>query len=183
MKSLIASAILLWTVLCLEVAFMQSSDWFSQGALLIPVTCAIVFWMRNAVGIAITTIALLFSWLAFPVGPPIVGLAMPLIAAWLLSPPGPQQSCRRTGWLQRCCPAPLHLPLFTVALILLQQIACVADWRAEWHQAAIAQQIATSLDQLLQVSAIAIPISAGLSLLIFVADELGLRRRATDVFL
>ena len=48
---------------------------------------------------------------------------------------------------------------------------------------AVAEQVATSLNQFLRTAVIAIPISAGLTLFLFAADELGLRRRATDGFL
>ena len=183
MKSAIAAVILLWTVLCLEMALHQSSAWFSQGALLIPFSCGIVFWMRSAAGIATATSALLLSWIAFPVGPPLASLVMPLIAALLLLPAKHAQSFRRSTWWQRCCPAPLHLSLFTLTMILLQQIARATETLASWEQMAVAEQVAISLNQFLRTAVIAIPISAGLALFLFAADELGLRRRATDGFL
>lgn len=168
MKLILAMAIL-WISIAVELAWSGSMP---HGALLLPIACGIMFWMRSVTGILLSATALLIDWVARPGFLPLCPMLLPAIAACLISPSSKADdySSRRQSFAKKL--APLHLPFMTLIAVSLQVIGqlnlstlpAVVD---------IPSAVKDSLPSLLMIS---LPISAGISMLMRLADELGLRR-------
>lgn len=168
MKIVLAMTIL-WMAIAVEIAWSQS---LPQGALLLPIACGIMFWMGSGTGILLSATALLIDWIARPGFLPLCPMLLPAIAVCLISPASNSKDYRshRQSFLKLM--TPLHLPLFTLLAVALQLIGqmnlSVIPTLTEFDSA-----VQTSLPSLLMIS---LPISAGISMLIRLADEFGLRR-------
>lgn len=168
MKLLLVLA-MLWMSIAVELAWSGSMP---HGALVLPLACGIMFWMRSVSGIVLSATALLLDWVARPGFLPLCPMLLPAIAACLISPSSKPDdySSRRRSFAKKL--TPLHLPFITLLAVSLQLIGqlnlsslpAVAD---------VQLAVKTSLPSLLMIS---LPISAGISMLMRLADELGLRR-------
>lgn len=179
MKSVVVAIALLWFALSAELALsarMVGPVTILPGSLLLPLCCAVLFWFRSATGIAISSFVVLLSWMARPVGLPLVSILMPLAAALLLASPSDSRSYRRPGFFLRAVPRAMHLPLFTLLMLVLHQISATTPSLQSFAQALSVNCLIANARTLMQISIIAIPISAACSLMIIAADELGLRR-------
>lgn len=160
---------MLWMSIAVELACSGSMP---HGALVLPLACGIMFWMRSVSGIVLSATALLLDWVARPGFLPLCPMLLPAIAACLISPSAKPDdySSRRRSFAKKL--TPLHLPFITLLAVSLQLIGqlnlsslpAVAD---------VQLAVKTSLPSLLMIS---LPISAGISMLMRLADELGLRR-------
>ncbi len=160
---------MLWMSIAVELAWSGSMP---HGALVLPLACGIMFWMRSVTGIVLSATALLLDWVARPGFLPLCPMLLPAIAACLISPSSKPDdySSRRRSFAKKL--TPLHLPFITLLAVSLQLIGqlnlsslpAVAD---------VQLAVKTSLPSLLMIS---LPISAGISMLMRLADELGLRR-------
>ena len=168
MKILLVLSIL-WMTIAVELTWSGSMP---HGALVLPLACGIMFWMRSVSGILLSATALLLDWVARPGFLPLCPMLLPAIAACLISPSSKPDdySSRRRSFAKKL--TPLHLPFITLLAVSLQLIGqlnlsslpAVAD---------VQLAVKTSLPSLLMIS---LPISAGISMLMRLADELGLRR-------
>ena len=168
MKIILALAIL-WMSIAVELAWSGSMP---HGALVLPIACGIMFWTRSVTGMLLPATALLIDWIARPGFLPLCPMLLPAIAAGLISPSSKPDdySSRRQSVAKML--TPLHLPFITLMAVSLQligqlnlsSIPAVVD---------IQSAVKTSLPSLLMIS---LPISAGISMLMRLADELGLRR-------
>ena len=172
MRIALAMAIL-WMTIAVEIAWSQS---LPQGALLLPIACGIMFWMGTGPGILLSATALLIDWIARPGFLPLCPMLLPAVAVCLLSPTSKSDDyrSRRQSFLKMM--TPLHLPLFTLLAVGLQLIGQL-NLSAFPALAAINAAVETSLPSLLIIS---LPISAGISMLMRLADELGLRRASQN---
>ena len=168
MKIVLALAIL-WMSIAVELAW---SGAMPHGALVLPIACGIMFWMRSVTGILLSSTALLIDWVARPGFLPLCPMLLPAIAACLISPSSKPDdySSRRRSFSKKL--TPLHLPFMTLIAVILQ---LVSQLNLSSMPAFLDVQltVATSLPSLLMIS---LPISAGISMLMRLADELGLRR-------
>ena len=106
MKIVIALAIL-WMSIAVELAWAGS---WPHGALLLPVACGVMFWMRSVTGILLSATVLLIDWVARPGFLPLCPMLLPAIAACLISPSSkPDNYSSRRQSLARML-SPLHLP-------------------------------------------------------------------------
>jgi len=160
---------ILWISIAVELAW---SGPMPHGALLLPIACGIMFWMRSATGILLSSTALLIDWVARPGFLPLCPMLLPAIATCLISPSSKvdDYSSRRQSFARKL--TPLHLPFITLIAVSLQ---LVSQLNLSSIPALVDVQLAveTSLPSLLMIS---LPISAGISMLMRLADELGLRR-------
>lgn len=164
---------ILWLAIAAELAW---SDSVPHGALLLPITCGILFWMRSVPGILLSAAALLIDWIARPGFLPLCPMLMPILAVCLMSPStktDDYSSRRQSLWKKL---TPLYLPLLTMLAVSLQLIGQlnlseIPAW-ADLHSV-----IKTTLPSLLMIS---LPISAAISMVMRLADELGLRRTSQN---
>lgn len=160
---------ILWMSITIELAW---SGTLPQGALLLPIACGIMFWMRSVSGILVATTALLFDWIARPGFVPLCPMLIPVLAACLISPSTTRDdySTHRRSIMKML--TPLHLPLLTLAAIMLHLIG-QRNLSELSTLNEIPSVLATAMPSLLMIS---LPMSAGISMLMRLADELGLRR-------
>ena len=168
MKTLLMSVCLLWATLAVEIA---SAGKVPHGALLLPIVCGIIFWMRSTGGIVLCGLALLVDWIARPTSLPLCSMVLPLLAVLCIAPGVRNEDYRRTGLSLRI-PSPLQLPLLTVAALLLHSLEAITFAQFQ-TPSVVGNQLTESLASR---AVIALPVSALLSLMIHAADELGLRR-------
>lgn len=164
---------ILWLVIAVELAWPDSVP---HGALLLPIACGILFWMRSVPGILLSATALLVDWIARPGFLPLCPMLLPMVAVCLISPSSKlnDYSSRRQSVLKML--TPLYLPLLTLLAVSLQLIgqlnlSAIPVW------ADLQLIVRTILPSLLMIS---LPISAGISMLMRLADELGLRRTSQN---
>ena len=165
----ISMLVILWMSIAVELAWSRS---LPHGALVLPIACGIMFWMRSVTGILLSATALLIDWVARPGCLPLCPMLLPAIAACLISPSAkPDDYSSRRQSLAKML-TPLHLPFITLLAVSLQRIS---QLNLTSMPVAVDIQLAvtTSLPSLLMIS---LPISAGISMLMRLADELGLRR-------
>lgn len=181
----------LWLALSAELAWPQ---YVPPGCLVFPMIGGVLFWFRREAGILLAGAALLVEWLARPTAFPLAGVCIPLLAAAVFSGDWRVSDYRRTRNPLRWLPQPLHLPLLVVVMILLQQISGLlpaelfasdllpdGGTSAGWPDLARLTQVLRG--QVWPVLLLAVPLSAVLSLVIRLADELGLRRTPQRVTL
>jgi hypothetical protein len=171
MKTLIASASLLWVALVTELAWPTM---IPRGALLLPIVCGAMYWIRSSAGLAVTGLLLLLDWIARPTVLPLCPMLLPFAAVLCVAPSRLHNEYRSRSLALRI-PQPLQLPSLTLMALLLQVISefSLSQW--------------ANPDELLPLLAdrsrlalmVAIPLSAVLSLLVRAGDELGLRRAFT----
>lgn len=168
MKIILALAIL-WMSIAVELAWSGSMP---HGALVLPIACGIMFWMRSVTGMLLSATALLIDWIARPGFLPLCPMLLPAIAAGLISPSSKPDdySSRRQSVAKML--TPLHLPFITLMAVSLQLIGQL-NLSSMPAAVDIQSAVKTSLPSLLMIS---LPISAGISMLMRLADELGLRR-------
>ena len=172
MRIALALAIL-WLTIAVEIAWSQS---LPQGALLLPIACGIMFWMGTGTGILLSATALLIDWIARPGFLPLCPMLLPAAAVCLISPSTKSDDyrSRRQSFLKMM--TPLHLPLFTLLAVGLQLIGQM-ELSALPSMSEMSATLKNSLPSLL---IICLPISAGISMLMRMADELGLRRASQN---
>ena len=168
MKIILALAIL-WMSIAFELAWSGSMP---HGALLLPIACGIMFWTRSVTGMLLSATALLIDWIARPGFLPLCPMLLPAVAAGLISPSSKPDdySSRRQSVAKML--TPLHLPFITLMAVSLQLIGQL-NLSSMPAAVDIQSAVKTSLPSLLMIS---LPISAGISMLMRLADELGLRR-------
>ena len=168
MKIILVLAIL-WMSIAVELAWSGSMP---HGALVLPIACGIMFWMRSVTGMLLSATALLIDWIARPGFLPLCPMLLPAIAAGLISPSSKPDdySSRRQSVAKML--TPLHLPFITLMAVCLQLIGQL-NLSSMPAAVDIQSAVKTSLPSLLMIS---LPISAGISMLMRLADELGLRR-------
>ena len=167
--TLAIALLVLWMSVTIELAW---NGVLPHGALLLPVACGILFWTRSVSGLLLATTALLIDWIARPGFLPLCPMLLPAISAFLICPSSTRDdySTRRRSVLTLL--TPLHLPLLTLAAVILQLIGQrnPVDLPVGNDTSSF---LAESLPSMLMIS---LPLSAGISMLIRLADELGLRR-------
>lgn len=154
MRIALAMAIL-WLTIAVEIAWSQS---LPQGALLLPVSCGIMFWMGTGTGISLSATALLIDWIARPGFMPLCPMLLPVVAVGLISPTSKSDDfrSRRQSFLRMM--TPLHLPLFTLLAVGLQLIGQM-NLTSIPASAELDSALKTMLPSLLIIS---LPISAGI---------------------
>jgi hypothetical protein len=168
MRMLLLSVCLLWATLAAEIA---SGGKVPHGALLIPIVCGIIFWMRTTAGLVLCSLALLVDWIARPTCLPLCSMGLPMFAVLCIAPKVHNEEYRRPGFSWRI-PSPLQLPMLTLSALVLHILGSVT-----WLQLQAPAMLGTQLIQTLaSLAVIALPVSGLLSLMIHAADELGLRR-------
>jgi hypothetical protein len=160
---------ILWMSIAVELAW---SGTLPHGALLLPIACGVMFWMRSVTGILLPAAALLIDWVARPGFLPLCPMLLPGIAACLVSPSsGPDDYSSRRQSFGRML-TPLHLPLMTLLAVSLQLIGQLnLSSMPKWIE--IQSAVGMSLPSLLMIS---LPVSGGITVLMRLADEIGLRR-------
>ncbi len=172
MRIVLALAIL-WLTIAVEIAWSQS---LPQGAFLLPVACGIMFWMGSGAGILLSATALLVDWIARPGFLPLCPMLLPAVAVCLISPKSNTDDYRSRRQSVVNMMAPLHLPLVTLLAVGLQLVGQL-NWSAIPAMAEIDFALKFTMPSLLIIS---LPISAGISMLMRLADELGLRRASQN---
>jgi hypothetical protein len=159
----------LWMSIACELAW---SGTLPHGALLLPMTCGVMFWTRSVTGILLAGAALLIDWVARPGFLPLCPMLLPGLAACLINPSSKPDdySSRRKSFVRML--TPLHLPLITLIAISLQ-LTSQMDLSSVPALIDVQSMVRASLPSLLMIS---LPVSAGISMLMRLADELGLRR-------
>ncbi len=164
---------ILWLTIAVEIAWSHS---LPQGALLLPIACGIMFWMGSGTGILLSATALLIDWIARPGLLPLCPMLLPAVAVCLIRPASKSDDYRSRRQSVLKMMTPLHLPLFTLLAVGLQLIGQM-NLSAIPLLAEIDSALKTTLPSLLIIS---LPISAGISMLMRLADELGLRRASQN---
>ena len=168
MKTLFVAACVMWTALAVELA------WPSQlvhGSLLLPIACSVMYWTRSTSGLVLSGLVLLVDWIARPSLLPLCPMLLPLITVLLVAPSVHTAEYRARVIAIRL-PVPLQLPLLTLAAVLLQTLGSVPLIQF-LTPAQVSPVIVQTLNSL---AIIALPVSAGVALMIRMADELGMRR-------
>jgi len=168
MKTLLVAACLMWITLALEVAWPVTVP---HGALLLPIVCGVIFWTRSTAGLMLSGIVLLLDWIGRPTQLPLCAMLLPFVAVLCLAPSAHHDEYRSVGMSFRI-PLPLQLPLMTLVAVLLQ-IGGSLPLASLSTPTLILPDV---LQTLRAICIIALPVSAGLTLMIRVADEFGLRR-------
>ncbi len=168
MKPVITAAILFWVGFSAELAWPQT---VVRGSLILPLVMAILFWFRDARGIFLAGSCLLIDWVARPTSVPLTAVIVPLLAPVILARAPDSETRRFSRRPGPTIPFALHLPLLTLVGLAIQQISEFSggDGLSLFGQLA---QIPRSMAGPLLT---AVPVSAALSLVVILADELGLR--------
>ncbi|MCA9010333.1 MAG: hypothetical protein KDB01_11330 [Planctomycetaceae bacterium] len=158
----------LWLTIAIEQTWSGS---LPHGALLLPIACGVMFWMRSVSGILLASTALLLDWIARPGFLPLCPMLLPGMAACLISPSSKPDdySSRRQSFVRML--TPLHVPLITLMAVSLQLIGQL-NLSSVPTLNDIQLSVRPTLPALLMIS---LPVSAGISMLMRLADELGLR--------
>ena len=168
MKTLLIAACLMWSALVAELAWPNQ---LAQGSLLLPIACSVMCWTRSTNGLMLSGLVLLMDWIARPSQLPWCPMLLPFMAVIFVAPSVHNAGYRVPGFAVRI-PVPLQLPLLTLAAVLLQTLGLVPS-----IQILTPSQFSPAIiDQLKSLAIIALPMSAGISLLIRMADEFGMRR-------
>ena len=168
MKTTLVAACVLWMSMAVEMAWSSA---LPHGAVLLPFACGVMFWMRSATGLMLSGVVLLLDWTARPTLLPLCPMILPLAAVLCVAPSvGPDDFGNRRVSFR--IPVPLLLPGLTLLAVVLQIVSSVPV--TELSVPATLLPFVT--DRFQPLAIIALPLSAGVSLLIRVADEFGLRR-------
>jgi hypothetical protein len=168
MKTVMAAISLMWLALIVELAMPSM---LVQGSLLLPIACGVMFWTRSTSGLIVSGLILLLDSIARPTQLPLCPMCLPFIAVTCLAPPVHSEEYRARGFSFRI-PVPLQLPLLTLAAVLLQ---CVGSIPLDQFPT-FSADVSTIPDRVKSLAIIGLPLSGGLSLMMRLADELGLRR-------
>lgn len=168
MKTISVAGILLWMVMTIEMTWPSM---LPHGALLIPTVIGVMFWMRSASGLLLSSAALILDWIARPTLIPLCPMFLPALTALAVAPLQQQDIPDSKRYSLRI-PVPLLLPVLTIpgAALLIVSSFSFSDFLDP------ARQIVLIVESLRPMLTIAVPFSACVSLLIRVADEFGLRR-------
>jgi hypothetical protein len=167
-KMLIAAVSVMWVALAVELAMPKT---LAHGSLLLPIVCGVMFWTRSTSGLIVSGLVLLLDSIARPLQLPLSAMFLPFIAVSFLAPSIHSEEYRARGCSFRV-PAPLQLPLLTLAAVLLQSVGSIP-----LDQYRLLLQIFPIVFTSVKAQAmVALPMSACLSLMIRFGDELGLRR-------
>lgn len=169
MKTLLVATCLMWLALVLELA---QPNRLVQGSLLLPIVCGVMFWTRSASGLVVSGLVLVLDSIARPSQLPLCPMILPCIAAAFLSPSNRSEDYDVRGSSFRI-PVPLQLPLLTLAAVLLQ---CLGSTPLDQSSTFFFPDLSTIPGRLRSLAIVGLPLSAFLSLMIRLADELGLRR-------
>ncbi|MCA9057078.1 MAG: hypothetical protein KDA85_01205 [Planctomycetaceae bacterium] len=166
MKSTLLAIVVLWCTLAVEQAGPSP---IVQHSLLIPVCCAVVFWLRNARGILLAGAALCVDWILHPHGIPLTAAVFPALSAGWVRLPDNSGQAGRTRRLTHRIPQPLRIPLLVTIGLLLQ---IIIEPQLVWPPDGV--QLLLRQSELMSAAMIAIPLSGLLALALSLADELGL---------
>ncbi|MCA9062170.1 MAG: hypothetical protein KDA96_03905 [Planctomycetaceae bacterium] len=168
MKKILPAVVVLWMVLALEQA---APGPIVRGGLLLPVCCAVIFFLRNAASVLLTGAALCLDWIIHPIGIPLNAAVLPwLTVVWLQTDADRiERLSGRNPFLR--LPHPLRLPVLTLVALLLNVIVqpgliMITDISATGTRI---------IEAVTPAALIAIPVSGLLSLGLYLCDELGLR--------
>lgn len=168
MKTLFVSACAMWVALAAELA---SPRLLPHSSALLPIVCGVMFWTRSTPGLMLCGLVLLLDWIARPSYLPLCPMVLPFLAVIFLAPSiqNDEYQSRKSSLK---IPAPLQLPLLTLAAVVLQTIGSL-----NWAQLSAPADAVTEITEIMKSPLLlALPLSAMLSLLIRMADELGMRR-------
>ncbi len=168
MKTILAASCMLWMTLALEMAWPSL---LPHGSILLPVACGVMFWTRSTGGLVLSCAALLLDWVARPTLLPLCPMILPLVAVFCVAPPVQQENFGKRRSVLRI-PVPLLLPALTLFAVVLQIVSSIPV--SEFTASSLSVPHVTNGFRSLAI--IALPLSAGVSLVIRVADEFGLRR-------
>ncbi len=177
MKSLIMFVVLLWASLVIEMAW---PGWLPHGCLLFPVICGTIFWLQSPIAVIVTGMILLADWILRPGTLPLTMILVPLLSAAVLSGTLKSDTFVRRRGLFRRIPQPLQLPAMVLAMVVLNQIADAGGmmpWTSS-EPGALLGELQLLPEKILPVIYRALPVSGLISVVIRLADELGLRRHA-----
>lgn len=168
MKGLFLCGCVIGVTMAVELA---NPSRLPHGSLLLPVICGCLFWLRSTTGLILSGTMLLLDWIARPSFLPLCPMLAPMLAVVCLAPStrSDEYSTGRS-WLR--VPAPLQLPLLTLAAVILQSLGSLSP--EQWLS--LPDQASAVLENLKLVLIIALPVSAVISLTIRMADEFGMRR-------
>ena len=142
-----------------------------HGAVLLPVACGVMFWTRSSVGLILSSAVLLLDWIARPTLLPLCAMILPVVAVLCVAPSVQSDDFGKRRF-SLCIPVPLLLPALTLIAVVLQIVSSIPVPQFM----AVATLLPFVTDRLQPLAIIALPFSAGISLLIRCADEFGLRR-------
>lgn len=168
MRSAVIAGLLIWMSAVVEMAWQTR---IPQGALLLPTACAVLLWDRNAVSLAVSGLALLLDWIARPGVAPVSCVLLALVTMMFLTPAS--VSSELTGRRRRAgIPQAIQLTILTGFLCVGQELGRISI------PALMTPQMIPDLmtPRLVPLLLMAVPTSAVISLLFYVADEFGLRR-------
>ena len=168
MKFVTCSLLLSWFAVVLEIAFQNT---IPRGTLFLPIACAVLLWAPAATALLTGGLLLLVDWTARPTLLPVVPFVIPFLTAALFSSRGHAGDYRRSRFALRL-PEAFQLPLFVLVALTLDQLSGipVRDWSAG------PPDLILILQKLQPLVLIAVPVSAGLTFLMKLAEETGLRR-------
>jgi len=168
MKFLIFAMLPAWFSIVLETAFQNT---IPRGTVFLPVVCAVLLWAPASITLLTGGLLLLVDWIARPTLLPLVPFVIPFLTAALFSTQERAGQYRRKHFRLRL-PEAFQLPAFVLVALTLDQLSGIPwqDWQSEQ----------LNLTQVLQgiqpLILIAVPVSAGLTFLMKLAEETGLRR-------
>ncbi len=168
LKTTLAAACLLWMSTAVEMAWPSA---LPHGAVLLPVACGVIFWTRSSVGLILSSAVLLLDWIARPTLLPLCPMILPIVAVLCIAPSIQSDDFGQRRFSLRV-PVPLLLPALTLIAVVLQTVSSIPF--PQFTAAATLLPFVT--DRLQPLAIMALPFSAGISLLIRCADEFGLRR-------
>lgn len=166
MLTLLTPLLLLWLSISLELAMTAS---LPHGCLFFPLVVGILLWRLTAARLLLVGAMLLVDWIARPTVWPLAALVLPLLMVCSNGAAGRVARYRDNS--RRMIPEPVQAPLLTLLLVLLHQLGrqSVGDWLQ-------LQAVLLSVLESMSLLSIAIPLSAVVSLLLKLSEELGIRR-------
>lgn len=171
MKFLLWCLLTVWCALVLEMTF---SDVLPRGAMFVPLVGAILLWAPTVRGLMTGGLLLLLDWIARPTLLPVVPFLIPVLATAMVAVRGSNRLYQQPRVRMRL-PEAFQLPCLVAIAMLCDQLSQIPinTWQS-WDLA-----LWGAWQKLQPVMLVAIPLSAGLALLMKLAEETGLRRVTT----
>ncbi len=166
MLALLTPLLLLWLSMGLEIALPAA---LPHGCLLYPLVVGILLWRLTAGRLLLVGLMLLVDWIARPTVWPLVSLLLPVLMVCCGGVTERTVTYRERS--RRMIQQPVQAPLLTLVLVLLHQLG--RQTGGDWLQLQFAGPMLRGSAGLLMI---AIPFSAVISLLLKLAEELGIRR-------
>ena len=168
MKFLLWCLLTAWCALVLEMAF---SDVLLRGAIFVPLVGAILLWAPTVRGLMTGGLLLLLDWIARPTLMPVVPFLIPVVATAMVAVRGTSRLYQQPRVRMRL-PEAFQLPCLVVIAMLCDQVSQIpiSAWQS-WELV-----LWGAWQKLQPVMLVAVPLSAGLALLMKLAEETGLRR-------